>query len=390
MNHLNEARKKIQRFSFLSYICVSDCMLRSKDAVSEVKLQEDRMTFTEAQLDKMVLESHTRSFDGKFYICHSCKTTIKRGGCPRLNHKKVGFSVSTLPQHLKTEEMKLNRCENHLLKLNLPFIRIAHCPRSADFKVLGPMICVEARVEETMDELLPLTQQLIPVAIKRKMEYSGSYVAEIVDKEKVKQYYEYFKLKNHLFKDEELSDEMVDEFFRVNLESIEKQDEQKVGVTEIPVNDSEESADDTFEDEEVLPEAKEQQIDENLPSYLSEIPMDTLICSNIGEREGRGTLIELVASTIVEKDKVGKSKEMSDSELAREDSGSDEESSDDQNDEPSNQPPEVKGVQIRSFAPGEGMKFVNFESVEYVEERCFPHLFPEGRTFIRVVCTSHV
>ena len=46
-------------------------------------------------------------------------------------------------------------------------------------------------------------------------------------------------------------------------------------------------------------EIKEQVIDENLPPYLTEIPMDTLICPNIGNREGNVNLTELIALAVV-------------------------------------------------------------------------------------------
>ena len=34
---------------------------------------------------------------------------------------------------------------------------------------------------------------------------------------------------------------------------------------------------------------------------------------------------------------------------------------------------------VRNYAPGEGGKFVDVTSVKYSEEKCFPHLFPEGK-----------
>ena len=80
--------------------------------------------------------------------------------------------------------MALNRCEAYLLKLTIPFIRIAHLPRSADFKVLGPMICVEAKVAQTINDL-PRDQQFVPVEFKRRLEFKGYYIGEVVDTSKV-------------------------------------------------------------------------------------------------------------------------------------------------------------------------------------------------------------
>ena len=42
--------------------------------------------------------------------------------------------------------MSLSKLESHLLKLIIPFIRIAYIPGYGQFKVKGPMITVEADV----------------------------------------------------------------------------------------------------------------------------------------------------------------------------------------------------------------------------------------------------
>lgn len=273
-------------------------MLRTRDAVSEVKLDGLRPTFTESQLEKLTINPSTRSSDGKFYICFSCKKTIKRGGWPRLNEKHIDLAVAPLPANLREKEMALNKCESYLLKLNIPFIRVAHLPRSADFKVIGPMIVVEGKVEETMDNLLPRPQRLIPVALKRKMEYAGSFVSEIVDIEKLMAYYKHFKQVNHLFKDKEMSNDKLDDFFLENLESIADQDDKKVR------HDQDEQFEEVKCNDKGLPyDVKEEVVDENLPIHLSEIPMDSLVCPNIGQREGKGTLTELIANSIVHLDK---------------------------------------------------------------------------------------
>ena len=37
---------------------------------------------------------------------------------------------------------------------------------------------------------------------------------------------------------------------------------------------------------------------------------------------------------------------------------------------------------IRNYALGEEGKFVNFDTVEFAEERAFPHLFPKGDIYL--------
>ena len=50
----------------------------------------------------------------------------------------------------------------------------------------GNLILISADVKETMATILPLEQGLIPVALKRKMEYEGYYITEAIDISKLR------------------------------------------------------------------------------------------------------------------------------------------------------------------------------------------------------------
>ena len=108
--------------------------------------------------------------------------------------------------------LKLNRLEAFLLKLVIPFIRIAHCPRGPYFKVKGDLILISSDIEKSLSKILPLEQSLIPVAFKRRLAYKGSFIEEIIEKEKLKIYFSWFKENNHLFKDFELNPDLIEEF----------------------------------------------------------------------------------------------------------------------------------------------------------------------------------
>jgi len=60
-----------------------------------------------------------------------------------------------------------------------------------------------------MDTLLPVEQDLIPVCLKRRPEYKGHYIEELVSISKILKYFEYFKMHNPLFKDVEFSEEKL-------------------------------------------------------------------------------------------------------------------------------------------------------------------------------------
>ena len=106
------------------------------------------------------------------------------------------------------------------------------------FKVIGPMICVQATVHDTLGDILPLIQELIPVALKRKLEYKGSYIFEVISRSKLEFYFTYFKDNNHLFSGANFESEQLDKFITDTLESIEAQDDAKVQRKEDAINNS--------------------------------------------------------------------------------------------------------------------------------------------------------
>ena len=83
---------------------------------------------------------------------------------------------------------------------------------SAQYKVKGQMITVEAEVPKTMEEkILPRNQKLIPVSLKRKLTYKGRVMEEIVSNSKFLAFFNYFKEHNPLFGDEVLDEQRIDE-----------------------------------------------------------------------------------------------------------------------------------------------------------------------------------
>merc|ERR1711867_139760 len=163
----------------LTHICISECRYRPKASMVVVT---DKM-FSSKQMELLTINNETLSIDGKYYVCKSCKNTIQKNRIPPCNEKSYNFMIDKLPEKFLTEEMSLSKLESHLLKLIIPFIRIAYIPGYGQFKVKGPMITVEADVTETLNEkVLPRQQELIPVALKRKMSYKGTFMEEMVYK----------------------------------------------------------------------------------------------------------------------------------------------------------------------------------------------------------------
>ena len=143
------------------------------------------------RVDILVNDKQLTTKDGKRYICKVCRSYIDKKKTPRKSEKEH-FKYSNIPRSLKENLKKitnyaklaqkrklskdddqvfeLNKLEAHLLKIVIPFIRIAHCPRGAYFKVRGNLILISADISHTMSRILPQNQNVLPVCFKRKLE----------------------------------------------------------------------------------------------------------------------------------------------------------------------------------------------------------------------------
>ena len=164
---------------------------------------------------------------------HTCRSQIAAEKIPQKS-EKVYLKHADIPRHLKKsiqgftnygkmlskhgvqnnmdQLLELNKLEAHLLKLTLPFIRIAHCPRGAYFKLKGSLIMISADIPHSLSRILPQDQNILPVCFKRKLEYHGNYLEETISKNKVKAYFDFFKKNNPLYKDVSFEGEFIDQF----------------------------------------------------------------------------------------------------------------------------------------------------------------------------------
>merc|ERR1712089_55148 len=214
----------------LTHICTSECRYRPKASMVVVT---DKM-FTSEQMRLLTINNETLSIDGKHYVCKYCKNIIKKKKIPPCNEKSKKFMIDNLPEQFLTEEMSLSKLESHLLKLIIPFIRIAHIPGYGQYKVKGPMITVEADVTNTLNEkILPRQQELIPVALKRKLSYKGTVMEEMVSKNKVQAYFDYFKTYNPLFVDESLDMQRIDNWIE-ELKSTQEHENDDNNIDDMP------------------------------------------------------------------------------------------------------------------------------------------------------------
>ena len=69
---------------------------------------------------------------------------------------------------------KLNRLESFILKLVIPFVRVANCKRGIYLMVKGNLILISSDLPHSLSKILPTDQQLLPVSLKRKLQYRDS------------------------------------------------------------------------------------------------------------------------------------------------------------------------------------------------------------------------
>ena len=98
--------------------------------------------------------------------------------------------------------------------------RVAHCQRGPHVQVKGSLILISSDIKHSLEKILPINQQIVPVKFKRKLSYDGYYLGEFVDTKKVRLFFEFFKKNNHLYKDAFLQNDIIEEFeSKLELES---------------------------------------------------------------------------------------------------------------------------------------------------------------------------
>ena len=204
-------------------ICCICAELRPGDSCSPIE------RLPREKYENFIIETEsTKNIDGTFKLCTTCKTHIQQQNKKPVRSQKEFLGLLDYPTNFreKVSEVcqpnkrisdewklgKLNKAENFLLKMVIPFVRVGHLPRGPYIKVKGDLIMISSDLKESMNKILPLDQNLIGVAFRRKIEYKGHYVEEYVDKNKIHAYFNFLKQFNHLYKDFVFDDEVFNAF----------------------------------------------------------------------------------------------------------------------------------------------------------------------------------
>jgi hypothetical protein len=158
----------------MEYICASCIRTHNRNNVSKY-----RQSDTDS---KLLLIEKTKNQNGWWYLCCNCRPALIKG-LAKLNFSRIKDldTIGSIPRDLPD----LNLMEQYLLKLTIPFIRVAHVPRSPNLKLVGGCIFIQANIPHTIERLHLNPENIIPISFKRKLSYTGHYMEQVINKSKV-------------------------------------------------------------------------------------------------------------------------------------------------------------------------------------------------------------
>ena len=132
-------------------------------------------------------------------MCNSCLTYLKKGKLPKLCVKN-GLSVDKIE-----EELVLTELENNLIARNIIFQKIHKLPKSRWSGTHDKLINVPVDPLDVLNtiENLPRTPAeaglipIVPVNLKRKLEYKTTHLTQMIDTKKIFRYLDYLKTMGH-------------------------------------------------------------------------------------------------------------------------------------------------------------------------------------------------
>ncbi|XP_038063129.1 uncharacterized protein LOC119733831 [Patiria miniata] len=172
--------------------------------------EEDMMEPSTAQNVETENKSEEISMDNKTVKerVYSCVCLLGKLGFSawKLCQKKIpaeawmnNLELVDIPEELRC----LNILEEHLISINIPFMKMLALPRGGQNGVHGPVVCVPSNITKTLTALprCNSSNELIRVKLKRKLTYKGYYQYQLVSKDNVENALHYLKANNIWYKD---------------------------------------------------------------------------------------------------------------------------------------------------------------------------------------------
>ena len=131
--------------------------------------------------------------DMKNFLCKGCKLSMQRGKMPKMCSNN-GLKVDILPE----PALRLSELENNLIALNIVFQKFHLKPKSRWSGTHDRLVNIPIREQDVLSTInsLPRTPTeagLIPVNLKRKLEYKTTHLQQLIDPRKIYKYLYYLK-----------------------------------------------------------------------------------------------------------------------------------------------------------------------------------------------------
>ncbi|XP_077976185.1 uncharacterized protein LOC120334975 [Styela clava] len=132
------------------------------------------------------------------WICHTCSSKLKSGKVP-----VKAWDNNMLVEEVPPELARLNSIERYLISLHIPFMKISQLPKTRQYGIHGPVICVPSNVQKTVTVLprVRVDDPMLTIKIKRKLSYKGYYDYQVVDKGNLRDAIMWLKENNDFYTD---------------------------------------------------------------------------------------------------------------------------------------------------------------------------------------------
>ncbi|XP_062589569.1 uncharacterized protein LOC134251199, partial [Saccostrea cucullata] len=132
------------------------------------------------------------------WICYTCHRKLLKGDVPCMSFAN-NTELEKVPEVLEC----LNSLEQHLISLNIPFMKILGLPKGGQKGVHGPVVCVPSDLRK-VTSILPRSEDenlLLKVKLKRKLKYKGYEEYQFVNSKHLEEALLFLKENNFWYSD---------------------------------------------------------------------------------------------------------------------------------------------------------------------------------------------
>ncbi|WAR30905.1 PIF1-like protein [Mya arenaria] len=187
------------------YVCTCCSRMLYKRSVVCV----DNVSFKRASSDLLAqCLSINDTAEGKRWLCQTCLRYIRQNKMPPQSDAN-NLKLPSIPEDLQD----LSTLEERLLSQRYPFMKLLALPKGRQNAIKGAVVNIPVEVNTVAENLprTPLEAGLVPLKLKRKVEYKGHYSFQYIRPEKILGALHWLMQNNVLYSTIQLKHTWVDE-----------------------------------------------------------------------------------------------------------------------------------------------------------------------------------